>query len=305
MPATPAWAETNILGMAIAAFTLFMLVEMLVARYRQPEAYEYRDTATSMLMGYISLFFGALYGVAQIGVILAVYEVRLFDIGWTWWALVICFFAEDFVYYWGHRLSHEHRFWWASHVIHHSSQHFNGSTALRQSWTGIFGAGFFIRLPLFFIGFPPAMVLFFTAVTAAYQLWVHSEQIGKLGPLEWVLNTASHHRVHHSSNPRYLDRNHGGFLIIWDRLFGTFAEERDDEPCRYGIVTNIATFNLFRVALHEWAAIWRDVMTARSSRDALGYFFGPPGWSPDGSRQTSHSIRQQWAAQQSSLQPAE
>jgi len=284
IPETPAWATVNILGISIALFFFVIIAEILWARRRNNGAYEVKDTATSLVMGAVSLLTDAAYAGIHLAIILLVYDARLFDIGWTWWALILCFFAVDFVYYWGHRLSHEHRVWWASHVIHHSSQHFNGSTALRQSWTGLLGVGFFLRLPLFFIGFPPAMVILFLVITAAYQLWVHTEAVKRIGPFEWILNTASHHRVHHATNPCYLDANHGGFLIIWDRMFGTFAAERDDEPCRYGIVSNLGTFNLFRVALHEWAAIFKDVAGARSAREVIGFVFGPPGWSPDGSR---------------------
>jgi len=304
-PETPAWATANILGISIAVFFFVIIAEMLWARRRNNGAYEVKDTATSLMMGAVSLLTDTAYAGIHLAIILVVYDARLFDIGWTWWALILCFFAEDFVYYWGHRLSHEHRVWWASHVIHHSSQHFNGSTALRQSWTGLLGVGFFVRLPLFFIGFPPAMVFLFVVITAAYQLWVHTEAVKKIGPFEWILNTASHHRVHHATNPCYLDTNHGGFLIIWDRMFGTFAAERDDEPTRYGIVSNLGTFNLFRVALHEWAAIARDVAGARSARDVVGFVFGPPGWSPDGSRQTSQSIKAQWARENGTLVAAE
>jgi sterol desaturase/sphingolipid hydroxylase (fatty acid hydroxylase superfamily) len=304
-PITPEWAQINILGIAIVLFIFVIIAEMWWTRRRNTGAYEYKDTAASMLMGFGSTIAGALYAGVHLVIILAAYELRLFNIGWTWWALILCFFAEDLVYYVGHRISHERRFWWASHVVHHSSQHFNGSTALRQAWTGIFGIGLWTRLPLFFIGFPPAMVLMFTGITAAYQLWVHTEQIKKIGWLERVLNTASHHRVHHATNPRYIDSNHGGFLIIWDRMFGTFVAEEESDPCRYGITSNLGTFNLLRIALHEWIAIGRDVRDATSLRDAFWYVFGAPGWSPDGSRETSRTMKEKWARENETLVPAE
>jgi sterol desaturase/sphingolipid hydroxylase (fatty acid hydroxylase superfamily) len=295
IPETPDWAKAPILGVAIFAFIFLMIAEMLISRRRNSGAYEYRDTAASLLMGAGSLVAGAIYGIVHLVIILGAYEHRLFNIGWTWWALIICFFAEDLVYYIGHRLSHERRLWWASHVVHHSSQHFNGSTALRQAWTGIFGIGLWVRLPLFFIGFPPAMVFMFTGITAAYQLWIHTEQVKKIGPFEWIFNTASHHRVHHATNPRYIDSNHGAFLIIWDRMFGTFVAEDESDPCRYGITSNLGTFNPLRIALHEWMAIWQDVRKARSLRDAFWYVFGAPGWTPDGSRETSRTMKEKWA----------
>jgi sterol desaturase/sphingolipid hydroxylase (fatty acid hydroxylase superfamily) len=294
MPITPEWAKAPILGIAIAAFFFIIIAEMWWTRRRNSSAYEFKDTAASMLMGFGSLVAGAIYAGAHLAVILGAYELRLFNIGWTWWALIICFFAVDLKYYISHRLAHEHRLWWASHVAHHSSQHFNLSTALRQSWTDLFGIGFLVALPLYFIGFPPAMVILFTGITAAYQLWVHTEQVKTIGPFEWILNTASHHRVHHATNPRYIDSNHGGFLIIWDRMFGTFVAEDENEPCQYGITSNLGTFNLVRIALHEWAAIVKDVRNAGSLRNAFWFVFGAPGWSPDGSRETSRTMKEKW-----------
>jgi sterol desaturase/sphingolipid hydroxylase (fatty acid hydroxylase superfamily) len=210
--------------------------------------------------------------------------------------MLACFLLEDLAYYWFHRISHERRFFWASHVVHHSSQHYNLTTALRQTWTGALGLTFLFWLPLVFIGFPPAMVLMFSAISLVYQFWIHTELIDRMGPLEWVFNTPSHHRVHHATNPKYLDANYAGVLIIWDRLFGTFVKE--EERPTYGIISNLGTFNPFRIAFHEWAGIARDVARARSLREAAGYVFGPPGWSPDGSRQTSASLKAAWAARQ-------
>jgi sterol desaturase/sphingolipid hydroxylase (fatty acid hydroxylase superfamily) len=293
-PITPEWAKAPILVIAIAAFFFIIIAEMWWTRRRNLRAYEFKDTAASMLMGFGSLVAGAIYAAAHLVIIFAAYELRLFNIGWTWWALIICFFAVDLKYYISHRLAHEHRLWWASHVAHHSSQHFNLSTALRQSWTDLFGIGFLVALPLYFIGFPPAMVILFTGITAAYQLWVHTEQVKTIGPFEWILNTASHHRVHHATNPRYIDSNHGGFLIIWDRMFGTFVAEDENEPCQYGITSNLGTFNLVRIALHEWAAIVKDVRNAGSLRNAFWFVFGAPGWSPDGSRETSRTMKEKW-----------
>jgi sterol desaturase/sphingolipid hydroxylase (fatty acid hydroxylase superfamily) len=144
------------------------------------------------------------------------------------------------------------------------------------------------------LGFPPAMVAIQKGISLVYQFWIHTEQVGRLPRwVEAVMNTPSHHRVHHATNPRYLDRNYAGIFIIWDRLFGTFVPEDDAEPCRYGIVKNIGSFNPIRIALHEWVAIAADLRRAKTWRERLAYVFGPPGWSPDGSRQTSDQIRAQ------------
>ncbi len=206
----------------------------------------------------------------------------------AWWTFVLLFLAEDLCYYAFHRASHEIRFFWAAHVNHHSSQHYNLSTALRQSWTTPFtGPWFWMILPL--LGFAPWMVLLQQAISLLYQYWIHTEAIGRLGWLEYVFNTPSHHRVHHGANPQYLDRNHAGILIVWDRLFGTFEPER--APVRYGLTTNLTSHNPLHIAFHEWRAIGADLRRARSLREAFLYVFGPPGWSPDGSRQTSRQLR--------------
>ncbi len=281
-------------ALAIPAFIVLLLVEIAVARIRGRDAYELKDTAASLTMGLGNLALKLLLGGMAVAASVAVYRHRLFDIGHAWWAFVILLFAEDLAYYWFHRLSHEHRIWWAAHVNHHSSQHYNLSTALRQTWTGTVALTWIVWLPLAWLGFPPAMIAFQQGVSLVYQFWIHTEQVGRLPRwIEAVMNTPSHHRVHHATNPRYLDRNYAGIFIIWDRLFGTFVPEDDAEPCRYGIVRNIGSFNPIRIALHEWVAIAADLRQARTWRERLAYVFGPPGWSPDGSRQTSDQIRSQ------------
>jgi sterol desaturase/sphingolipid hydroxylase (fatty acid hydroxylase superfamily) len=287
-----------IITFAVPGFVALILIEMIYVRLAKKGRYEARDSLTSLMMGFGNQVAAILFGGLVILAYVWVYEFRLFDLGWTWPVLVACFFAEDLAYYWFHRIAHERRWFWASHVVHHSSQHYNLTTALRQTWTGAIALGFIFWLPLVWIGFPPSMVLMFSAFSLVYQFWIHTEVIGRMGPLESVLNTPSHHRVHHAVNPRYLDANYAGVLIIWDRLFGTFVPEDQKEPPRYGIISQLGTFNPFRVAFHEWAGIVRDVRGAKSVREVMGYMFGPPGWSPDGSRKTSRSIKQAWAAQQ-------
>ncbi len=196
------------------------------------------------------------------------------DNPWTW---VLLFFADDFSYYWFHRISHESRVFWASHVVHHSSQHYNLSTALRQTWVPMTYFPFWLWMPL--LGFAPWMVLLAQAWSLIYQFWIHTERIRRLPrPLEYVLNTPSHHRVHHGSNDIYLDRNYGGILIIWDRIFGTY--EPEGERVRYGLTKNIHTYNPVRAAFHEYVAMWHDVRRAGSWRDRMGILFRGPGWSP-------------------------
>ena len=192
---------------------------------------------------------------------------------WTaamlWW---------DFAYYWNHRLQHDVRGMWAIHVPHHSSEHYNLSTALRQPVAGAFGVwvpyGLVCRL-----GVRPALVETSRALNLIYQYWIHTDTIRTLGPAEEVLNTPSHHRVHHGSNRRYLDRNHAGILIIWDRLFGTFQrEEPEVDPVVYGLTRNINTYNLWRVSTHEYREMFRDIARSTNWRDRLGFVLRGPGW---------------------------
>jgi sterol desaturase/sphingolipid hydroxylase (fatty acid hydroxylase superfamily) len=281
---------------AVPAFILLVLLEMWWAKRTAPEKYEPHDTLTSLAFGTGSQVAGALTGSFVFVLALWLYEHRLFDIGWAWWAFILCFILDDFAYYWAHRTGHRVRWFWASHVNHHSSQHYNLSTALRQSWTGFFALSFIFRIPLAFVGFHPAMLLFCGALNLIYQFWIHTEAIGKLPRwFEYLMNTPSHHRVHHATNPRYLDANYAGTFIIWDKMFGSFIEEVDDEPIRYGIVKQLGTFNLLYSVFHEWIGIARDVWTA-PWRHKFGYIWRPPGWSHDGSRDTSDSIKARWVA---------
>lgn len=283
---------------AVPIFVLLIVIEMIWARRNRPEYYEPRDTLTSLLFGFGSTVAGVL-AAGAIGVAsLYVAQFRLVEIPFIWWAWIVCFVIDDLAYYVFHRSAHRVRWFWASHVNHHSSQHYNLSTALRQTWTGFFALSFVFRLPLIWVGFPTEMVLFVGGINLIYQFWIHTEVIGRM-PLwfEAVMNTPSHHRVHHAVNPRYLDRNYAGVFIIWDRMFGTFTPEIDEEPCRYGIVKQLPGFGLIWSVFHEWAGIARDVWRAPWG-SKLGYWFGPPGWSHDGSRDTSDSIRARWEGTQ-------
>ena len=281
-----------ILHYAIPLFILLILVELAFGRFTGRKFYEVKDTFASLGMGVGNVVVSTAWKAASVGLYFLVYEhFRIFDFGMgVWWAWLLLIFAEDLCYYAFHRSHHEVRFLWAGHVNHHSSQRYNLSTALRQSWTTPI-TGFLFWLPLPLLGFHPVMVLTAQAISLLYQFWIHTEAVPRLGPLEWIFNTPSHHRVHHGSNLQYLDRNHAGIFIIWDRLFGTFEPEQ--EPVHYGLTTNIDTYNPFKIAFHEWAAIWRDMKRARNWRERAGYALRPPGWSPDGSSLTARQLRAQ------------
>jgi sterol desaturase/sphingolipid hydroxylase (fatty acid hydroxylase superfamily) len=273
---------------AVPAFFALMLAEgALLARTRR-RGYAAADTAASLSMGIGNVGIDLVMKAVHFALLVAVGRWALLRIEPSWWSWALLIVAGDLVYYWFHRLHHEVRVLWAAHVNHHSSQRYNLSTALRQSWTTPFTSLLF-WWPLALLGFPPAMILAMIAINTLYQFWIHTELIERIGPLERVLNTASHHRVHHGANLEYLDRNHGGVFIVWDKLFGTFEPER--AAVRYGLTKNIETFNPLRIALHEWGAIVRDVRRARTWRARFGYVFGPPGWSPDGATLTTRQIQ--------------
>lgn len=280
---------------AVPGFIALVLAEMIVARIKDRTRYEPKDTLVSLALGLGSTVAGALSVGLVFALSLWVWQFRLFDIGYAWYWFVLAFVLDDLFYYVFHRSAHRVRWFWASHVIHHSSQHYNLSTALRQTWTGFVSLGFVFRLPLLLIGFPPAMLVFVAGLNLIYQFWIHTEMIDRMPRwFEAVMNTPSHHRVHHATNPRYLDTNYAGVFIVWDRLFGTFEPERADDRPRYGIVKNLGSFNLLWAATHEWIGIAQDVWRAPGLRAKLGYLVMPPGWSHDGSRDTSETIKAQW-----------
>ncbi len=276
---------------AVPAFTLAMLVEGFVGAGTAglKGGYEARDTKASLGMGAVSLAWSA--GADALIVLGAGSLVQLAP--WrvpedTWWGWALAFVAVDLCFYVIHRAHHEVRLFWCAHVNHHSSQRYNLSTALRQSWTEHYTSiPFFMVLAL--LGFSPLLITVSFAFNLLYQFAVHTERVRSLGPLEWVMNTPSHHRVHHGANVRYLDRNYAGVFIVWDRLFGTFEPER--EPVTYGLVKNIDSYNLLYIAFHEWAAMVQAVRRAGSLREAWHAVFGRPGWSADGSSQTAPEMQ--------------
>jgi sterol desaturase/sphingolipid hydroxylase (fatty acid hydroxylase superfamily) len=288
----------NPVDYAIPMFVLLIVIEMIIAQRVDPARYEPKDTLTSLLFGLGSTVAGALTAGAIITMSLWLNQHRLFDLPFVWWLWPLVFVLDDFNYYVFHRSAHRVRWFWAAHVNHHSSQHYNLSTALRQSWTGFISLSFVFRLWPLLLGVPVPMLLFVGALNLIYQFWIHTEVIDRCPRwFEAVMNTPSHHRVHHAVNPRYLDRNYAGVFIIWDKIFGSFAAELPDEECRYGIVKQLGHFNLLKGVFHEWADIGRDLWTA-PWRAKLGYAFGPPGWSHDGTRDTSDDIRRRWQEQE-------
>ena len=250
---------------AIPFFLLTLVIEGRMLRARGTP-YEWKDTVASLSMGIGFAAINLFTKVFEFAFYTFLFRFRITDLGTgpLAWALIVV--GDDLCYYWYHRVGHEIRFFWAGHVTHHSSQRYHLATALRQSWTEpLLGPAFWIPLPL--LGFHPWMILTMKGFSLIYQYWIHTETIDRLGPLEWFMNTPSHHRVHHGSNPQYLDKNYAGIFIVWDRLFGTFEPER--EKVVYGLTKNITTYNVFSIAFHEFVAIAKDMAHAGSIRGAL------------------------------------
>ncbi|NNE31840.1 MAG: sterol desaturase family protein [Winogradskyella sp.] len=286
----------NIILYAIPFFILAMILELYITTKQKIKSYETKDAFSSITMGLGNVILGFASKALILLFFFWIYDnFRLITIPVAWWSFVLLFFADDLSYYWFHRISHECRLFWASHVVHHSSQHYNLSTALRQTWSGGFYTFiFWLWLPL--LGFHPAMILLQMSISLLYQFWIHTETIDKM-PIwfETIFNTPSHHRVHHGSNPLYLDRNHAGILIIWDRLFGTFQPELKEEKVKYGLVTNIKTYNPIKIAFIEWWHMLKDSSKNNISlKNRIFYFFKPPGWKHDGTGKISKNLRNEW-----------
>jgi alkylglycerol monooxygenase len=264
---------------SIPLFFILIAIEIVAARVLERRVYRFADSFADLGCGMIEQLLGVLVKSSLFAAYLALYAgARLFDLPeHSWMVFAVCFLGVDFLYYWFHRLSHEVGAFWAAHSVHHQSEEYNLSVALRQGAFQSFFSWIFY-LPLAVMGFPPATFITCSALNTLYQFWIHTRLIGKLGPLEWVLNTPSHHRVHHGRNPRYIDRNHAGSLIIWDRMFGTFVPETD-EPV-YGVVKPLASANPLWANFAGWADLWSVAKRATVLKDRLKPFIAAPGWRP-------------------------
>lgn len=276
-------------------YAIMIGAEVLLTHLQHRRAYTVKDSVANLylmlLNGGIDLAFRVVY--------LAVLQYCFLHAAWQWeygfvyWAML--FLAEDFIFYWLHRFDHQVRFFWATHVTHHSSEQLNFSVGFRSSvFQPLYRFIYFI--PLALAGFKPLDIVFMYSATQIWGILLHTELIYKMGWLEYVLITPSHHRVHHASNPRYLDKNLGMCLVVWDKLFGTFQPELPPsayQPIKYGLTKNLESPNAVTIVFHEWMQMWKDVFQKNITlRQRLGYLFGPPGWSHDGSRQTSRQLRQ-------------
>jgi len=280
----------------LPVFLVLILIEYQVGRRLGRSVYTAKETGLTLgiVAGQQLIRF---FGLSTRGLLFYfLWEYRLFSLDADsvgYW--VALFFCAEFTYYWFHRMSHEVRWFWTTHSVHHSIEEMNILAAYRFGWTGWLSGAFIFHAPLALLGFHPLHIGLMLALNLMYQSWLHTNLIGKLGPLEGILNTPSAHRVHHASNADYLDRNHGGVLMIFDRLFGTYVAEREDTPVQYGLVKPAPSRNVFRVALNEWILLLNDLKSS-PVRHWLGYLFGPPGWAPDNKGVTSRDLRASFLA---------
>ena len=276
----------------------FILEWWAVKAGRAKGRYETKDALTSLAMGLGSVVVDTIFAFVGVWMLMLFWPYRLLDVPVTWWSFLIIFVAYDLIYYWKHRFAHIVRWWWSEHHTHHSSQHYNLTTALRQPWFGPLTGLVIIAFPLVLLGFSPEFIALSAGVNLVYQYWIHTETIGRMHPwFEAVMNTPSHHRVHHATNPRYLDANFAGVFIIWDKMFGSFVPELDHDKPVYGTVKLLGSHNPFVVAYHELFSLLRDCWNdgPRPWR-WVGRFINKPGWSPDGNHSRSSELKAAYLA---------
>jgi sterol desaturase/sphingolipid hydroxylase (fatty acid hydroxylase superfamily) len=265
--------------LALPLFAVVAAAEGWYLQARRGQAYDWRAYFASLGDAIGRRLIVTAIGFGAVGAVLALaWKFRVgtiaMDVWWAWPALLL---GQEFCYYWMHRADHRVRWMWATHAVHHSSNQFVLANAYRLGWTTQISGTALFMAPLVLLGFAPQLVLGVLAANLLYQYWIHTELIGRLGPLEWILNTPTHHRVHHARNAEYLDRNFGGVLIVFDRMFGTFVAESADNPCEYGLTQPLTTHNPVRIAFHDWIALLRELRGAASVREFGAILLGPPG----------------------------
>jgi sterol desaturase/sphingolipid hydroxylase (fatty acid hydroxylase superfamily) len=271
----------NLITLSIPAFFILIAVELLINKLKKSNLYRFNDTVSNLSSGIISQVVGVFTKVVTIGVYIWIYNhYRIFnDIPNTWYVWILLFIGVDFFYYWFHRLSHEISVLWGTHVVHHQSEEYNLSVALRQSATQTFGS-FWFYLPLAFIGFHPNLFATIAAIQTLYQFWIHTRLINRMPAwFEYIFNTPSHHRVHHGVNPKYIDKNHGGTLIIFDRIFGTFQQE--EEEVHYGITSQLKSWNIAVANFDYYGWIGKQLVQVKSPKDFFFVLVKKPGWRPE------------------------
>lgn len=285
------YVEKLIIFISTPIYVLLILGEIILSNWHNRKLYSVGDTIQNLYLMIANMGIDVLMRGITLFVLLSFFDYRL--INWTpnsWYYWLLLFFAEDFIFYWIHRIDHMVRFFWAIHVTHHSSERFNFTTGFRSSvFQPVYRFIWFI--PLVFLGFEPFDIFIMYSITQTYGILVHTKAVRRLGVLEYVLVTPSHHRVHHASNVEYLDKNMGMILILWDKLFGTFQAEIDGLPIQYGLYEKQINQNPVNVIFHEWIEIYKDIRKAKGLKNKWLYITKPPGWSHDGSTMTSKELR--------------
>ena len=287
--------ETWLILISTPIYCIIIGIELFLSNLQQRNIYSKKNVAANIYLMFLNMGLDFSLRVFTLGILTYFFKFAFikWQISTANWILLIVF--EDMMYYWLHRFDHEIRLFWAVHVTHHSSDLMNFTVGFRSSvFQPVYRFIYFI--PIVFMGFHPLDLLFVYSATQIWGIFVHTEYIRKMGLLEYILVTPSHHRVHHGSNPKYLDKNMGMFLIVWDKLFGTFQPELTEEvyePIRYGLTKNLENPNAISLVFHEWEQIWKDISQKNIPFKArVQYLFGPPGWSHDGSRKTSVQMRE-------------
>ncbi|SFH50030.1 sterol desaturase family protein [Pedobacter insulae] len=271
--------KVDYIALSVPVFFILIGIELAYAFWKKLKYYRFNDSISNLSQGIGSQITGLFMKTALFFGYKYIFENwRLFDLPTTIWVWIILFIGVDFFYYWFHRMSHQVNALWAAHIVHHQSEEYNLTVALRQSWFQSWFAWVFY-LPLALIGFDPIMFVTLSAFNTLYQFWIHTRTIKSMGFLEYILNTPSHHRVHHGSNPKYIDKNHAGSLIIWDKLFGTFQKE--EEEVYYGITTPLASWNPVWANFHYWVELWHTARKSTRLIDKISVFIKPPGWYPE------------------------
>lgn len=302
---------TNPLVYGVPCFLGLILLELTYSKTSdKKDLYKWKDLTSSLTIGVGSAVIAALLKtISAIVIFNFVYElfnpeidgVRTNILGWesfgyAWYVWIICQLLDDFSYYWFHRQNHMVRFFWAAHIVHHSSDNFNLGTAVRNGWFTIFYKPlFYLWIPA--LGFPPEMLVVCLGIEALWQFQLHSSYIPKLGVFEKIFNTHTMHQVHHAKNLQYMDKNHGGFLNIFDKIFGTWQEFDEDIEVEFGVSTPPNSYNPWVILTHEYVNIWKDMKKSKKLKDKLMYIFGPPGWSHDGSTKTVRQMQQEMKLQ--------
>ena len=282
---------------ALPIFFIAIFIEILAKKILNAHGTLHsKDDSVSIFMGLMSVVTNGAAAFITLGMLLWAEQFKIFDLPLTITVIIACFILDDLRYYLHHRIAHRCRWPWAMHIIHHSSQRYSLAVALRQGWTKHFTGTTVLKIPLVLVGFDPILVIFCGALNAVYQFFLHTETVHKLPKwFEAVFNTPSHHRVHHGKNPEYLDSNYAGTFIIWDKIFGTFVPENENSYPDYGLVKDFETFNPFKIFIHEYWGILKDVFgNKRSIKDRILYIVAPPGWSHDNSRKTSNDIKREY-----------